>query len=38
MTMDDAMSRVSKYSKRSGVPRSEISRVTNKTYISHLES
>jgi hypothetical protein len=36
--MDDAMSRVSRVSKQSGIAKSEMSRVTNKTYISHLES
>lgn len=38
LTMDDALSRASRVSKQSGIARSEMSRITNKTYISHLES
>ena len=38
LTMDDAMSRVSRTTKQSGMNRSELSKATNKTYISHLES
>jgi predicted RNase H-like nuclease (RuvC/YqgF family) len=35
---DETMSRVSRGSRFSAIPKSEISRLSNKTYIQHLQS